>query len=109
MAVLHAELHAVRQMVNESKYNMETVRIMAPQSRGFTLPYLQRWRLRRFLTQAELIEHTGLSRATIVRAERGDQVVSVANIKKLADALGLTPDELVYRDPDHLDHGTRQS
>ncbi len=76
---------------------------MAPQLRGFALPYLQRWRLRRFMTQAELIERTGLSRATVVRAERGDQVVSVANIKKLADTLGVTPEELVYSDPGQVE------
>lgn len=67
--------------------------------RGFALPHLQAWRLHRFMTQADLIARSGVSRATIVRAERGDEVVSVANIKKLADALGVTPEQLVYDEP----------
>jgi len=68
--------------------------------RGFALPHLQRWRLNKYMTQADLINRSGVSRATVVRAERGGEIVSVANIKKIADALGITPDELVRVDPD---------
>lgn len=73
---------------------------MAKQVRGRPLPYLQAWRLHRLMTQAELVEKTGLGRATVVRAERGHEIVTMANIRKLADALRITPDELVYHDPD---------
>lgn len=73
---------------------------LAAQIRGFALPFLQRYRMRAFLTQVELIDKSGVSRATVVRAERGDEIVSIANIRKLAEALGITPDELVYKDPD---------
>jgi transcriptional regulator with XRE-family HTH domain len=38
---------------------------------------------------------TKLARATVTRAERGDEVVSFANIRKLAEALGITPDQLL--------------
>lgn len=69
-------------------------------TRGFALPYLQRWRLRKFMTQAQLVTASGVSRTTIVRAETGESSVSVANIKRLADALAITPDELVRVDPD---------
>jgi hypothetical protein len=36
----------------------------------------------------------------VVRAERGDEIVSIANIRKLAEALGITSDDLVCTDPD---------
>lgn len=68
--------------------------------RGIALPYLRAWRLRRLLTQAELIEKSGVSRTTVVRAESAGGSVSIANIRRLADALSLTPDELVHRDPE---------
>lgn len=73
---------------------------MPKQVRGRPLPYLQAWRLQRLMTQAELIQRSGLGRATVVRAERGDEIVTMANIRKLAEALGISPDELVYTDPD---------
>ena len=68
--------------------------------RGLALPYLRAWRLRRLLTQAELIEKSGVSRTTVVRAESAGGSVSIANIRRLADALDVTPDELVYSNPD---------
>lgn len=39
-------------------------------------------------TQEELAERAGVSRPTIARVERGDDV-STANLAKVADALGL--------------------
>ena len=68
--------------------------------RGLALPHLRAWRLRRLLTQAELIEKSGVSRTTVVRAESAGGSVSIVNIRRLADALGITPDELVYSEPD---------
>lgn len=68
--------------------------------RGYALPFLRSWRRRRMLTQAELVEKSGVSIATIVRAESAAGSVSVANLRKLAEALGITTDELVYTDPD---------
>ena len=72
--------------------------------RGLALPYLRAWRLRRLLTQAELIEKSGVSRTTVVRAESAGGSVSIANIRRLAQALGITPDELVYSDPEASAH-----
>ena len=74
--------------------------VLMPQVRGRPLPHLKAWRMRRYMTQQMLAEHSGLAKATVTRAETGDNAVSFANIKKLADALGVTPDELVYTDPD---------
>lgn len=68
--------------------------------RGYALPFLRSWRRRRMLTQAELVGKSGVSITTVVRAESAAGSVSIANIRKLADALGVSPDELVYTDPD---------
>lgn len=73
---------------------------MAEKARGLALPYLRAWRVKKFIGQTELAEKTGLARATVTRADRGDEVVSFANIRKLAEALGITPDELLKSPPD---------
>ena len=68
--------------------------------RGRPLPNLKAWRLRRFIGQAELARLAGVSKGTLARAERGDAVVSFANIRKIAEALQITPDELLSKTPD---------
>lgn len=73
--------------------------VMAEYVRGRPLPHLKAWRLRRFVGQAELGRLSGVSKSTIARAERGDAVISFANIRKLAEALDITPDELLNREP----------
>jgi transcriptional regulator with XRE-family HTH domain len=70
------------------------------QVRGLALPYLRAWRIRRLLTQADLIEKSGVGRATVVRAERGDEPVRFANIRKLAEALDVTPEQLLHQNPE---------
>ncbi len=71
---------------------------MAEKTRGLPLPYLKAWRIKKFLGQSELADRAGLARATVTRAERGDEVVSFANIRKLAAVLGIRPDDLL-REP----------
>ena len=73
---------------------------MAEYVRGRPLPYLKSWRMRKLLAQNELAARSGLAKSTLARAERGDEVVNFANIRKLAEALGITADDLLYRDPD---------
>lgn len=68
--------------------------------RGFALPYLKAWRRARLMTQRDLVEQSGVSIATIVRAEGGDTGVSLANVRKLAAALDVTPEQLVNVDPE---------
>jgi transcriptional regulator with XRE-family HTH domain len=68
---------------------------MAEKMRGLPLPYLKAWRIKKFIGQGELADMAKLARATVTRAERGDEVVSFANIRKLAEALGITPDQLL--------------
>lgn len=73
---------------------------MAEKVRGVALPYLKAWRLRKLMAQTELADRAGVARATVTRAERGDEVVSFANVRKLAEALGISPDELLHTNPD---------
>lgn len=72
---------------------------MAEKVRGRALPYLKEWRMRKLMGQNELATRSGLARATIARAEKGDEVVNFANIRKLAEALGISPDDLL-RNPE---------
>lgn len=68
--------------------------------RGVELPYLRAWRIHKAISQSELIERSGLARSTIARAETGKEVVSFPNIRKLADVLGVSPEQLMRVDPE---------
>ncbi len=48
-----------------------------------------------FVTQEELAERTGMSRATISRLESGLQRPRISSVRKLAQALGVPPERLV--------------
>lgn len=72
---------------------------MARQAVGVPLPYLRAWRQRKLMTQMQLAEAAGVNPSTERRAEKGDEVVSYANVKKLAAALGVSTDDLRFRDP----------
>jgi transcriptional regulator with XRE-family HTH domain len=52
------------------------------------------------MSQQMLADATGLAKGTITRAESGDENVSFANIARLAEALHVSPDELIFTDPD---------
>lgn len=56
--------------------------------------------MKKLMAQGELAQAGGLARATVARAERGDEIVNFANIRKLAVALGISPDDLIYTSPD---------
>ena len=64
--------------------------LMARQANG-----LRRLRVRRLLTQAALAERLGARQASISAWEIGDQKPNMASMKKLCEALGVTPDELL--------------
>jgi transcriptional regulator with XRE-family HTH domain len=72
---------------------------MAEKMRGLPLPHLKAWRIKKLIGQSELADRAGLARGTVTRAELGNQVVSFANIRRLAEVLGISPDELLS-DPD---------
>ena len=73
--------------------------IMAEYVRGKALPYLKAWRMHKLMGQAELARVAGVTKGTMARAERGDEVVSFANIRKIAEALGISTDDLLSKDP----------
>lgn len=72
---------------------------MAEKTRGLPLPHLREWRVKKLIGQSELADKAGLARATVTRAERGDTVVSFINIRRLAEVLGISPDELLGAPP----------
>jgi transcriptional regulator with XRE-family HTH domain len=57
-------------------------------------------RERRFLTQQQLADKAGTSKANISRLETGDQNARMATIVRLAEALGIEPAELVEWEPE---------
>jgi transcriptional regulator with XRE-family HTH domain len=56
---------------------------------------LKRQRTRRALTQAELAERAGVTTATVARIERNEIEPRMPTLRKLAQALGVDPAELV--------------
>jgi transcriptional regulator with XRE-family HTH domain len=60
-----------------------------------TLPRLRAVRIARALAQAELAERSGVSRVAITRLEHGDVNARFATIRKLAEALGVEPRDLM--------------
>jgi len=56
---------------------------------------LREVRERLFITQAELSERTGIAEATLSRIENGMQRPRISTVRKIAEGLGVTADELV--------------
>ena len=56
---------------------------------------LKRLRLRSALTQRELAQRAGIAHATLARLERNKAEPHPTTMRKLADALGVEPRELV--------------
>lgn len=52
-------------------------------------------RRRRFLTQAELSENSGLTIATISQLEHGRRRPSLWTVRRLAEGLGVRPEKLI--------------
>jgi transcriptional regulator with XRE-family HTH domain len=59
-----------------------------------TLPRLRQLRIERALSQRDLCERSGVTQTTIVNAEKGKET-RVSTLRKLADALGVDPRELI--------------
>jgi transcriptional regulator with XRE-family HTH domain len=59
------------------------------------LPGLRAARLRRLLTQRELAATAGLTQATVQRIETGQQRARISTVRRLAEALGVDPRELI--------------
>jgi len=56
---------------------------------------LKEARLRRMLTQDELAARAGTTEATVNRLENGLQRPRISTVRKLADVLGVKPEELI--------------
>lgn len=61
---------------------------------GRPIPYLRAWRDVKLITATELSEQADISRTALSRIEHGGNA-AYSTIKKLADALGITTDELL--------------
>jgi transcriptional regulator with XRE-family HTH domain len=73
-----------------------------------SLPFLVKYRKlaagARGLSQAELGAKSGYSQGMISQWENGESDVPVTAVYKLAAALGITPEQLMFRDPDGGEH-----
>ena len=58
-------------------------------------PPVRVWRELRNLTQADLSRASGVNRVQIVEIEAGRSTGSVHTLRKLADALGVTVDDII--------------
>lgn len=58
---------------------------------------MKKIRLSNFLTQAELATKAGVCRDTVNQVERGRQTPEIRTIRKLAQALGVSPGDIVFR------------
>ena len=67
---------------------------------GGGLEQLHAWRTRRFLTQKGLAEKVGVPYQTVQRWESGQSFPRAALLRRLCEALEVTPDELLT--PDEL-------
>lgn len=56
---------------------------------------LREVRERKFLSQQELADRAETTKANISRLERGEQQPRPSTIRKLAEALGVPPEELI--------------
>jgi transcriptional regulator with XRE-family HTH domain len=56
---------------------------------------LREWRTRKALTQQELADRSGTTKANISRIESGEQLPRPATVRKLAEALGITTEQLI--------------
>ena len=61
---------------------------------------LRRLRTLNALTQAQLAERAGLTESAVARAERGETEPHMTTVRKLADALGVHPRELIEGNSD---------
>ena len=63
------------------------------------VPNLRQVRERRLLTQADLAERSGVAETTINRLENGHHQARISTVRKLAEALGVDPAELMESEP----------
>jgi len=57
---------------------------------------LREWRRKRLLTQEELAAKVGVTFTTISNWETGEAPPRVRNIRKLAEALSVAPEQIIF-------------
>jgi transcriptional regulator with XRE-family HTH domain len=57
--------------------------------------YLEEWRRSKYWSQAQLAKEAGVNQSVINRIESGKQVGRLDTAKKLADALGVIPEQIL--------------
>ncbi len=60
------------------------------------LPGLREVRIRRLLTQAQLAMRAGMTPASISRIETGKSKARISTVRRLTDALGVDPRDLLF-------------
>ena len=70
--------------------------------KGVTVPFLRAWREWKALEQSELGKRARITSTTISRLENGASA-RLGTIAKLADALGITREQLLHSQPDKKD------
>lgn len=64
--------------------------------------YLRQWREKKQLTQEELADRVGTTKAVISLLENEKRPLSSKWLRKFADALGTTPGRILDIDPDEV-------
>ncbi len=68
------------------------------------LTRLREWRERRLLTMRELADLAGVGYVTVWRLENGKSEAELRTIRKLAQALGVTAEDLMGEQTDEGQH-----
>lgn len=97
-------LSRARQIVTcEADAELDPTGYTAPMSerRSSEVPnYIRAWREHRAMTLEQVAEKIGYEKMTLSRWERGQRVVTVDQLHKIADALHCTLYDLLYRNPE---------
>lgn len=67
------------------------------------LQHLRGWRKWRGYTQAELAQRAGIAVATVSKLENCRRTAKYVTVRKLAEALSITPERLLHKRPTPFD------
>lgn len=87
-------------MLYYDRYHLWEKGMSTPTSGRIALPYLRAWRNARFLTMRDLASVSKVGTRTINELEHGRRQANFATVGRLARALGLTPEQLAWVNPE---------
>jgi transcriptional regulator with XRE-family HTH domain len=64
------------------------------------LEHLRAWRVWKGYSQDELAERSGVAKPTISHLENGKATANFATVRKLAEGLGVTREQLLHTEPE---------